>query len=112
MVTLNEILDVDKKIRFAAKISLDGDFLESIHRDDDFMIPKLKEEKMARHVSLLAANHKIMDNPLGKSEMTITYRGEFASLLFYSETALYPVSIDGCHDIEPLARKILKLFKV
>ena len=112
MVILNDILTIDKKIRYVVKISLVGDFIESVSRnDDDFVVPEHKREKMARHISLLAANHKIMDKFLGKSQMTITFRGEFATILIYTDEFLYSMSIDGADDVESLGRKIFELIK-
>ena len=94
-IDLEKILNHDKKIRFVAKISYDGDFVDYIHRKDlDLDLTDKQKMRMGAHVSILADSHRKIDELAGKAALTFTLRPKVISIIIYSDAWIFSVSID------------------
>jgi len=107
MEELNKILELDKRIRFVAKISYGGEFLDSVFRSDlSLHIGAEQQKSMGIHVSIMADTHRRVDNSYGASRVSITLRPKMITVLFYAEDDLYSISLDACANYPELVKKI------
>ena len=109
VLDLKTILDMDKKIRYVAKISYEGEFLDYAYREDlDLEMDEKKQGSMGVHLSILADTHRLIDKLSGKVEITISLRPKIVSVIFYLKPILYCVSIDRLDNYSELIDKIQK----
>jgi hypothetical protein len=109
-IDLEKILDHHKNIRFIAKISYDGDFVDYIHREDlDLELTEKQKTRMGAHVSILVDNHRKIDNLSGKAAMTFTLRPKIVSGIIYSDEWIFSISIDRDENYSSLIDSISDL---
>ena len=110
---MKNLLSSDKRIRFIAKISYTGDFLDYAFRSDlDLEMKEIRKQKMGIHLSIMADCHRRIDKHCGKVSVTISLRPDLISLVYYTDLYLYCVSIDRCDDYPEIIKMISNYLQV